>query len=147
MNRTDILIAARAILSKEEAAKKLRAGVAESEKLARSLEAEATKEREVVREYLATVGSMGIDGEGLAVSRVATPPKVVLDAEVDEKLLTWKGAPLPEEYIVQKPSLNRALLSAHMKAGLAVGFARIVTGETLKIEHLAPGEAPEQEFA
>jgi len=145
MNRDTLIETAQDVLTKEDTARRLRASCAEAEKLARCLEARAQEGRESIRAELIAADSLGFDDRGLALSRVPTPPKVVLDPEV-EKSWTWKGEPIPERYISRKPSINRALLSAEMKAGTSVGFARLVVGETLKIERLAPGSDPEQEF-
>lgn len=138
---------AEAALRRESDAKAIRIEVKAREIEARRLEDEADGLRAEIRSALVADGEQGFTTDTLVIERVATPPKVVLDAEVNEKELTWRGVALPVAYVkFGAATLNRALLSAELKAGKSVGFARLEVSETLKIERVAAGTAPEQEF-
>ena len=145
--RTQVLVGKiETALRRESDARALRLEVKSLEIRARALEGDADALRSEVLAGLVEEGRAGFDTETLAVSRYLGPPRVELDAEVDEKACTWRDVPLPERYIVVKQSINRTLLIGELKGGLNVGFARLVREEQLKVERIAAGSEPAEEF-
>lgn len=124
---------AQSIFDREGEVKNLRTQAAQLEKQARLIEEGCKADRAAIATEVEQSGDKEVVVGTWSFALVPGPHAVELDGEVDEKALTWKGQPLPERYIRTKAELNRSLLSAELKAGQSVGFARLVQKPVLSI--------------
>lgn len=117
----------------ESEAKEFRKSAQLMTQKARDAETQAEQHRDALRQEMITRGEQVVDLPSCIVTVEPGPPAVVLEADFNEKEMTFRGQKLIGPYVRVKEELNRELLRAHLKAGMNVAFARLESKLVLKI--------------